>query len=111
MDDPWDDPDTKAWLADTQKRLPQMIRDSRMVVSIVPESDPDVKFCVELGMAIMLDKPLVFVVRPGTKVAEHLIRCADEIIECDMSNEADKLRLAEALKAWMEKTDVEDGDG
>lgn len=101
--DPWQHPDIKAWVASTQKKLPGMIRDSAVVMSLVPTGIPDVKYAVELGMSIMMDKPLVCVVRPGTKVPEHLVRCADLIIECNMEDEADKERLAEQLNKFMEK--------
>ena len=38
MSDPWDNPDTKAWLKRTAEKLPQMIRDSAVSVSLVPEN-------------------------------------------------------------------------
>ena len=102
--DPWQDPDTKAWMARTVRDLTPKIRGSAMVMSLVPDdNNPDIKFCVELGMAIMMDKPLVCVVQPGTKVPEHLIRVADEIIECNMKNEADRDKLAAAITRWTEK--------
>lgn len=101
--DPWQDPDTKAWIADTQERLPGMIKDSAIVLSLVPEGDPDVKFCVELGMCIMLDKPLLAVVRPGTKVPDHLVRVADLIVESNMETAADREKLAKAVEDFGRK--------
>jgi hypothetical protein len=40
-----------------------------------------VKFAVELGFSIMLDKPIIAVVAPGTQVPGKLVAVADEIVE------------------------------
>jgi hypothetical protein len=101
--DPWDDPDAKAWLAHTAETLPGMIGASAITLSLVPEGEPDIKFCVELGMCIMLDKPILAVVRPGTKVPEHLVRVADLIIECNMASNADRNKLAAAISEFAAK--------
>jgi hypothetical protein len=101
--DPWNDPDAKAWVAHTAETLPGMIKDSVITLSLVPDGDPDIKFCVELGMCIMLNKPILAVVRPGTKVPERLVRVADLIIECNIENDADRDKLAEAIKDFGNK--------
>ena len=103
--DPWKDPDVLRWMRRTRDKLPQMIEDSAVVMSIVPEDGmkTDVKFAVELGFSIMLDKPIICVARPGTKVSDHLIRVADEIIECNMESEEDREKLAEAINRWRER--------
>lgn len=110
--DPWAHPDTKAWLKRTAKVLPEMIRSSAVSVSLVPEDprDTDIKYAVELGLTIMLDKPILCVVKPGTRVPDHLIRVADLIIECDMANEADRVRLAFAISEFVQKYAKDDGD-
>jgi hypothetical protein len=102
--DPWQDPDVKAWMARTAETLPAKIKASNVVISLAPSNGkPDVKFSVELGMSIMLDKPILAVVQPGTRVPDHLVRVADLIVECDMNNPADQERLAEAIKKFVEK--------
>jgi hypothetical protein len=47
----------------------------------VPKGQTDVKFAVELGFSIMLDKPIIAVVMAGTQVPAKLLKIADEIIE------------------------------
>jgi hypothetical protein len=76
--------------------LPKL-RSSALSVSIVPAdvSDLDVKFCVELGAAILLDKPLIMVVGPGQQLPEHLVRVADEIVETDLAHAG----ASEAIRA------------
>ncbi|TWT91418.1 hypothetical protein [Neorhodopirellula pilleata] len=64
-----------------------MIERSRVVVSIA--SDPskfDVKFAVETGIAVLLDKPIIAVVRPGTKIPEKLARVVDRFVEYNENN-------------------------
>ena len=103
--DPWRDPDVLRWMRRTRDKLPEMIDSSRAVISIVPENGmkTDVKFAVELGFSIMLNKPIVAVIRPGSHVPDKLVRVADEIIECDMETEADREKLAASIADFMQR--------
>lgn len=56
------------------------------MVSLVPTEQTDIKFALELGVAIMLDKPIIAVVRPGTRVPAKLVAVADELLEMDLDN-------------------------
>lgn len=79
--------------------LAKAIHHSKVVVSVVPEGEVDMKFAVELGASIMLDKPIVAMIRPGTKIPKKLALVVDEWVEFDASNVADsQQRLQEALK-------------
>jgi len=102
--DPWRDPDVLRWMRRTRDKLPEMIDASKAVISIVPaDGRTDVKFAVELGFSIMMDKPIVAVIRPGSHVPEKLVRVADEIIECDMETEADREKLAASIADFMQR--------
>lgn len=68
------------WLAEAQEKLPPMIRGSACVMSLVPKGDPDAKFSVELGMSIMLDKPIIAIVEPGMIVPKKLLAVADKVL-------------------------------
>jgi hypothetical protein len=70
---------------------------SAFVMSIVPSGEVDIKFAVELGLAIMLDKPILAVVMPGAAVPGRLRRVADELVVADIDTEAGRRTLAEAL--------------
>lgn len=76
----------------------KQIEASAMVMSLVPDDDFDVKFALELGAAIMLDKPLIVIVVPGRRVSEHLRRVADEVVEVDIDTEDGQERLQAALR-------------
>jgi hypothetical protein len=40
-----------------------------------------VKFAVELGFSIMLDKPIIAVIAPGQQVPARMLRVVDEVLE------------------------------
>jgi len=60
--------------------------ESAFVMSIVP-AEADIKFAVELGMSIMLDKPLFCVLMPGTKLPPKLEKVADMVAIADLDTE------------------------
>lgn len=87
-----DDPEAQEWVKHVLDELVPKLKASSVTVSLVPDGPSDVKFAVELGMSIMLDKPIILAVRPGVQIPDHLRRVADEIV--DFSNPAN---LAEAI--------------
>jgi hypothetical protein len=80
----FDDPDFLAWAKDVRENMVPGMMGSAMVVSLYRQ-DFDVKFAVELGASLMLDKPLILSVRPGVQVPDKLVRVADAILELDPS--------------------------
>lgn len=78
--------------------------ESAYVMSLVPDADKvDVKFAVELGLAIMLDKPLLAVVQPGVNIPDRLRQVADAIIVVDLDTEDGKAQAAHQIKEFMEQ--------
>jgi hypothetical protein len=75
------DPQFIAWAKRVKEELVPKIDSSACTISLVPEGEVDVKFAVELGLSIMLDKPIIVVVRPGTKVPDKLALVAADIVE------------------------------
>jgi len=84
MTDYADDPEYKRWAKDVQENLIPKLDDSAMTISMVPSGPTDVKFAVELGLSIMMGKPIIAAVSPGTRVPRGLVKVADEIVEVDM---------------------------
>ena len=75
--------------------------DSAFVASLVPSGEPDIKFAVELGLAIMLGKPLIAIVMPGTKVPAGLRKVADSIVYADLDTEAGQQTVAAEMQKAM----------
>jgi hypothetical protein len=76
--------------------LPKM-SGSAFVMSLVPEGKPDIKFCVELGMAIMLDKPILAVATPGTTVPPQLLKICEQVIIADIRSDEGQSQLIQAI--------------
>lgn len=84
------DPEFKAWAARVSEELVPALAGSDFMVSVVPKGEPDVKFAVELGLSVMMDKPLILAVSPGTHVPAKLARVADEIVSVDWQGPPEK---------------------
>ena len=98
-----DDPEFQRFERNVLDDLLPKLRQSAVVMSLVPGDDPDVKFAVELGMSIMLDKPIIALVQPGTHVPARLLRVADEIIEADLSTDAGRQSVMARVQEAMQK--------
>lgn len=93
------------WVQELHRKLSQ----SHFVVQIVPDGELDLKFLTEVGLSIMLDKPITAVVRPGTQVPDKLLRVADRIVEGDPNREAGRAALTEAIDDLMVDVTAEVG--
>jgi hypothetical protein len=98
-------PEFDEFVERVHKELVPKVEGSDIFVSITPSSPDklDIKFAVELGLAIMLDKPIVAVIPPGAEVPEKLARVVDRFVELDLKDPTGRERLAEALKEITEK--------
>lgn len=101
-DDPFQDP---AWLeyADhVREELIPMIKDSSITMALYTGKDPDPKQAVELGYMVLLDKPIITVVPPGTPVPNKLAIVSDAIVEADFDN---PMELARRIKVAVDELD------
>jgi|SRR5215831_1957541 len=68
-----DDPEWKEWKEHVKNELIPMIDGSAFTMTLVPGKDgADVKFAVELGLSIMLNKPIVLACRRGMTSPEDI---------------------------------------
>jgi hypothetical protein len=95
----WDD-----FVAHFRKDAAGKIAGSQFFVSIF-KGEWDVKFCTELGTAIMMDKPIVLLVHPGEEIPVKLLTVADGIIEADMDTLEGRKYFADRLAEWVEGSD------
>lgn len=100
------DPVFKSWAGRVRRELVPKLEDSSAVVSIVPSRGHDVKFAVELGLSIMMEKPIVAVVTPGMHIPRGLAKVADEIVEVDW--DADMGKAHESIDAAFKR--IQDRD-
>lgn len=98
--------DRKAWDAfvdHVRRETVHGIDESAFVMSVVPTDEVDVKFAVELGLAIMLDKPLLIVAQPGAHVPERLRQVAGKVVEVDIDTREGAHELAREVADFMER--------
>ena len=70
-------------------------------ISIVIGGEPDPKLCLELGAAILFDKPIIAVILPGVKIPANLARVASAIIQGDLRDAAVEGKLKDAITRIM----------
>lgn len=87
----------KEFVRHTREHTVAMIENSAIVMSIATD-EPDIKWAVELGLAIHMDKPLIVMAQPGQVISEKLRRVADKVVIGDLDIEADQRLLEEALR-------------
>lgn len=95
--DEWRDMERRA----TAELIPKM-ESCGTIVQLVPLGQTDVKFAMELGLSIMLDKPIIALVKRGHQVPEKLLKIADEIIVYD-----DLMGIQEKVYAAVERLDAQ----
>jgi hypothetical protein len=76
------------WADDMRKRLIPKMASSAHVLMIAPDmsAEFDIQFALQIGAAILLEKPLILLVHPGRTVPPKLRAIADRIIEVDLDN-------------------------
>lgn len=88
------------WLERVERELLPMLRESSMVAVLAPGEEPDLKVAIELGLTILLDKPLILVVPEGRWVPDTLRRAADAVVEWSDDDEEMKRRMHEAMDGF-----------
>lgn len=89
-------PDWNAYVHHVREELFRKMNDSGMNVVLHPKraEDVDVKLAVEIGLGLMLDKPVILVVPHGTVVSERMLRVADEVVYGSPEDAKDALMAA-----------------
>ena len=79
------------------------LEDSTVSVVIAPYTTDenhqyDIKFAVELGLMILMDKPILTVQHPGTTVSKKLELVSDKIVHADIGTPEGHALLEEAMR-------------
>ena len=100
-DDPWRDPNMKLWVQNVLDDMVPKMEGSACVMSLVPGNrEADVKFWVELGASIMMDKPILAIVLDEEPIPPKLEMIADEIVRLP---EGANLESSEVLAAAVQR--------
>lgn len=81
-DDPWKDETAVVWARQVLDDMVPKLRDSACAISLYPSdgSTGDVKYWVELGASICMNKPILLVVMGDAELPPKLAQVADEIV-------------------------------
>ena len=71
--------------------------ESALMISIVPK-EVDIKFAVELGMAIMLNKPILALAQSSDDVPPMLRRVASRVVIADVDTAEGQALIEQALR-------------
>lgn len=108
MGDPWDDPRARQWVEEVRRDTLPGIDQSAYFLTITPAGEPDVKLAVEVGLALLLDKPIIAVVPAGRTIPAKLAAVADRIVETgDIDTYDGQRELARRVRAAMDSIDEE----
>ncbi len=95
-----DNPGFRRYAKHFLKNVRPEIARSSYFVAIAPQGTcADVQMATEIGMAIMLDKPLIVIAPEGRHVAERLLRIADHVIVGNADTDAGREEIARKLEA------------
>jgi nucleoside 2-deoxyribosyltransferase len=102
--DPHNDAGWHEFEKQVRENLIPKLENTDLFVSVTPlkKEEVDIKFAVELGLAIMYDKPIIAAIQPGMKVPEKLTRVVDKFVELDMHDPSQRQRLVDAIKEMQE---------
>lgn len=99
MTDLYESDEWRRFARSAQDDLVPKLRDSSVTVSLMPSGQTDIKFALELGLSVMMDKPIIAVIAPGTRVPAKVLLIADEIVEADPGDpKRTSDRITEALR-------------
>lgn len=102
MSEDWtDDPNAKRWIRNVLEDMVPKMEDSVIVMSVVPSNrgEGDVKYWVELGASICMDKPILTIVMGTDPVPKKLALVSDEIVRLPQGVQPDSSEeLAAAMK-------------
>lgn len=85
-----EDDDLNAWLTLAREDLLPKMKDTAICVGLYPTQpgdEPDLKMALEIGLMVLMDKPILVIARPGQTISDHLRTIADRVIEASDPDE------------------------
>lgn len=81
---------------------------SAVCISLVPpDQKVDAKFCLELGVMIMLDKPIIAVRTGDAEIPPKLRQIAEVVVEEDITTPEGQAQIAAAIKEFATRYGLE----
>jgi hypothetical protein len=104
--------DFNEWLAKAAKASGDKIADSSIFASLVTKNFLKSPLCaLQLGLAILMDKPILLIVDKDEKISPALVKIARQIERVDFNNQSDLARISKAIGEMSEKIEREKSNG
>jgi hypothetical protein len=108
MSDEREEGQFRDWLGDAAERNAKGMEDCGFFLGLFSGKYKEDSLCLlQFGLAMVLDKPIVLVVEPGTKIPKNVRRVAVGILECDIGDPGSKEKVAAWTKQMMYQ--IQDG--
>ena len=93
----------EAWLAENAGEILPRMRASKVCLTVLLPGHVDAFLALQVGMALLLDKPLIIIGVDNAWLPERVRQVADVIIEGSMKDPATAERAKEALRSILKK--------
>lgn len=94
----------KKWLADAGKDSGEKIANSAAFIGIGTTNYMENPLCaLQLGLAILMDKPIYMIVDKSRPVPKALVKVADCIERVDMDSAVDKVRAQKSIERFLQQ--------
>lgn len=103
------DPAFKKFIERANSHLSPMIENSTLSMTVW-DGESDAKLGVELGLSILMDKPIILVVTKGVQVPHKLSAVTDEVVLIDrgsMNSSQTQKAISEAINRVIHKYKLE----
>lgn len=108
MKDPFDSPEWRDFARRAEEQMVPKLKDSAISATLW-DGKIDSKIAIELGYAVLLGKPLMLLVTPGTPIPETLRRASDSIVEVyleEMGDPKTAKRIQEEMTRVLKKRGI-----
>jgi len=91
-------PEVKAWLERAEREMLPNMENSRIALAVL-DGKIDAKLCLEIGAAVLYDKPILIMATDASEVPANLAKCAAKIVCGEPNDPLTKKRFADAISA------------
>lgn len=92
------------WLKSAAEGSASAIKDSSVFAGIVTDGFLKEPLCaLQIGLSILMDKPIILIVEKETKIPESLVRVAKLIERVDVKNPKDMDRAKRAIRDFADR--------
>lgn len=103
MSDPFDNPQVRRWLKRAEREMLPKLRESALSLMLFHEGHVDMKIAVELGSAILLDKPIVVITGPNDKIPPVLLAIARKVIRANVNTSEGKEAISREIAKFLDE--------